>query len=101
MIAEIRTDRREAGHLAELGIIAGTEVTCKLRGAGGSPIAFSVHGVTLALRAETCEQITITAQSRPVTYLLAGNPNVGKSTVFNALTGLHQHTGNWCGSSSM
>jgi ferrous iron transport protein B len=32
-----------------------------------------------------------------IVVALAGNPNTGKSTVFNSLTGLNQHTGNWTG----
>ncbi len=35
--------------------------------------------------------------SREVVVALAGNPNSGKTTVFNELTGAHQHTGNWPG----
>ena len=38
-----------------------------------------------------------TAEKRPITMALAGNANVGKSVIFNYLTGLHQHIGNWPG----
>ncbi|WP_025730015.1 ferrous iron transporter B [Atopobacter phocae] len=46
----------------------------------------------------TMEQLNIKKKSdQDIVVSLAGNPNVGKSTIFNSLTGLRQHTGNWPG----
>lgn len=42
-------------------------------------------------------RLGVSRDSADYLVALAGNPNVGKSTVFNSLTGLRQHTGNWPG----
>ena len=48
-------------------------------------------------RAANLKKLGIVLDTWDYIVALAGNPNTGKSTVFNALTGLRQHTGNWPG----
>jgi len=47
--------------------------------------------------AEGLKKLGVNTDNFDFVVALAGNPNTGKSTVFNALTGLRQHTGNWPG----
>ncbi len=92
-----------------MGLTPGTEFTVIRIAALGDPIEIRVRGTDLSLRKKEVEAIQIeriphktfaqdiTPSTDEITLAVIGNPNCGKTTLFNGLTGSKQHVGNWVG----
>ncbi|NOR71434.1 MAG: GTP-binding protein, partial [Methylomarinum sp.] len=92
-----------------MGLTPGTEFTVIRIAPLGDPVVIRVRGTDLSLRQNEVAAIRIERLQRQpatrkvdsfkeeVTVAVIGNPNCGKTTLFNGLTGSRQHVGNWAG----
>ncbi|NOR68998.1 MAG: Fe(2+) transporter permease subunit FeoB [Methylomarinum sp.] len=92
-----------------MGLTPGTEFTVIRIAPLGDPVEIRVRGTDLSLRQNEVAAIKIERLERQpsspkvdllneeITVAVIGNPNCGKTTIFNGLTGSKQHVGNWAG----
>jgi len=86
--------------LLDLGLVPGTRLRCVGSSPAGDPRAYRVRGSVIALRQKDAAAVKLCGEAESggeILVALAGNPNVGKSTLFNGLCRRRQHTGNWPG----
>ena len=91
-----------------MGIVKGTKIYVEKYAPLKDPLELIVKNYHISLRVEEAAQITVEksaatglncsmSEKKIITIALAGNPNSGKTTIFNNITGTRQKVGNWPG----
>jgi ferrous iron transport protein B len=108
VIRRLEGGRSILSRLAALGFTPGAVISV-LRSSDHGPLLVSLRGSRVALGKDEAVHIFVsltgkekrvkieTTNQNNLSIALTGQPNVGKSSVFNLLTGLNQHVGNWTG----
>ncbi len=102
-VVKVTGDRNFKKRLLEMGFIRGTEIYVQKQAPLGDPMELVLKGYHLSLRRDEANEVAVEDPGAEATgkktlrIALCGNPNAGKTSIFNALTGSRQHVGNWAG----
>ncbi|MBF0569627.1 MAG: ferrous iron transport protein B [Candidatus Omnitrophica bacterium] len=102
-VVKVTGDKNIKKRLLEMGFIRGTEIHVQKQAPLGDPMELVLKGYHLSLRREEANDVYVedpqatSSEKKTLRIALCGNPNAGKTCIFNALTGSRQHVGNWAG----
>ncbi|MBG0799852.1 ferrous iron transport protein B [Methylocystis sp. L43] len=100
-----RGDTAHRQKLLSMGLTPGVEFTVMRVAPLGDPVEVRVRDTSITLRRDEASALSIELiageakidRKDSITIAIVGNPNCGKTTLFNGLTGTHQRVGNWGG----
>ena len=98
ILSEIEGGNHLEKKLTDMGLIPGEEIS-KLESSGKGPVMLLVKGAKIAIGRGMADKIIVKEKiiKKNITIALVGNPNSGKTSIFNNLTGTRQHVGNYPG----